>query len=262
MSTNKTPIVKPPSRTIKGYGWTPDVPDIRDYQYSKTLKLGRPTSTPDAVDLRAFMPPVVDQGNEGTCTLRSTIGMLMHNQIITGQQLVNLSTYFGYYNARALEGSTITDSGAMLRDVIASLATTGICPEPLWPDNPANLNVKPPQAAYDAAKYKVGIYARLNSLDDMFVCLAGGHPFVFGMSVYEAFESDETARTGNVFMPGANEKQVGAHAVCAVGYIKSRDRLIVRNSWGPSWGMAGYFTLPFSYATNRGLCDDFWTVSI
>jgi C1A family cysteine protease len=34
----------------------------------------------------------------------------------------------------------------------------------------------------------------------------------------------------------------------------------VRNSWGPGWGMAGYFTLPYAYLTDANLADDFWTV--
>jgi C1A family cysteine protease len=93
-------------------------------------------------------------------------------------------------------------------------------------------------------------------------CLAEGYPFVFGFSVYESFEREEVAKNGKVNMPKKNEAQVGGHAVMAVGYLQSSKRFIVRNSWGTSWGMSGYFTMPFDYLLDENLSDDFWTIRL
>ncbi len=68
------------------------------------------------------------------------------------------------------------------------------------------------------------------------------------------------AKTGVVPMPAPNEKVVGGHAVVAVGYDDAAQRVIVRNSWGPSWGQAGYFTMPYDYITNPKLAADMWTI--
>jgi len=84
--------------------------------------------------------------------------------------------------------------------------------------------------------------------------------FVFGFSVYESFESQEVTQTGVVQMPQADEKQVGGHAVVGGGYDDSQTRFIVRNSWGDTWGMEGYFKIPYDYLGNPNLADDFWTV--
>ena len=90
--------------------------------------------------------------------------------------------------------------------------------------------------------------------------MAGGYPFEFGFTVYESFESQEVAQTGVVPMPQQTEKVLGGHAVMAVGYDDAQQRIIVRNSWGTSWGQQGYFTMPYAYLTNHQLSSDFWTI--
>jgi C1A family cysteine protease len=57
-----------------------------------------------------------------------------------------------------------------------------------------------------------------------------------------------------------NERQLGGHAVMAVGYDDENQWLIVMNSWGASWGDKGFFYLPYEYITNNNLSDDFWTI--
>jgi len=83
---------------------------------------------------------------------------------------------------------------------------------------------------------------------------------VFGFSVYESFESDAVAKSGVLDLPAPGEKQVGGHAVVGVGYDDATKRILVRNSWGPAWGQAGYFTMPYDYVNNRNLSDDFWSI--
>ena len=174
------------------------------------------------------------------------------------------SRLFIYYNERVIEGTVNTDAGAMLRDGIKTVAKQGACPEPMWPYLIARFKTKPSAACYaEGAKHTAVSYQRLvQSLSQMQGCLASGYPFVFGFTVYESFETNTVARTGHVPMPASGEHVLGGHAVCAVGYDIKRRWFICRNSWGTSWGMRGYFTIPLAYLTDSDLCADFWTIRV
>jgi C1A family cysteine protease len=245
------------SRNLRG--WIPDLPDQRDFLYSAIREA--PARLPKAVDLSMFMSPVEDQGQLGSCTANALVGALEFLELKEGEKLVDLSRLFIYYNERALEHSIDTDSGAMLRDGIKTLAKEGVCAEKKWPYVISKFTKKPSPACYrDASKNTIGSYRRLLTLKDMRTCLAEGYPFVFGFAVYESFESAKVEKTGVVDMPKPSERQLGGHAVCAVGYDDKVKRIIVRNSWGPEWGKGGYFSMPYDYVADRNLADDFWTV--
>jgi C1A family cysteine protease len=241
-------------------GWVPDVPDMRDHRYSLVLP---PVLIPRQVDLRSSCPPIEDQGDLGSCTSFALVGALEFLELQTDKPFIDLSHLFVYYGERVLEGSVLSDSGAMLRDGIKTLARQGVCAEQLWPYNVKSFAKKPsPSAFKDAMKRQILSYKRITTLEDMRNCLARGFPFVFGFAVYESFESQEVAHGGIVPMPEMDEKQLGGHAVLAVGYDMDKDFFIVRNSWNKTWGDQGYFYMPTKYIADPNLCDDFWFISL
>jgi C1A family cysteine protease len=246
-------------RTISRYGWTPDLPDQRDIMFGAIRRISK--TLPKKVDLRESCSPVEDQGNLGSCTANALVGLLEYLEIIDKVSFTDLSRLFVYYNERVIEHSVNQDSGAMLRDGIKTLAKQGVCTEARWPYLISQFTKKPTPTCYkEALNRQIISYQRLATTDEMRACLADKFPFVFGFSVYESFESQEVAKTGVVPMPKVGEKQLGGHAVLAVGYDDAKKQFIVRNSWGPKWGIAGYFMMPYKYLASRNLSDDFWTV--
>jgi C1A family cysteine protease len=242
-----------------GYGWVPDMPDQRDMTYSALR--AAPPSLPSHVDLRAMCSPVEDQGQLGSCTANALVGALEFLEFKDNVKHLNLSRLFVYYNERVIEHSVKSDSGAMLRDGIKTLKRQGVCSERKWVYDVSKFTVKPPAACYtQAMDHQITSYQRILTLNEMRACLAEGFPFVFGFSVYESFEAQEVGATGIVNMPQPSERQLGGHAVLAVGYDDAERRFIVRNSWGTRWGMKGYFTMPYDYLSNRNLSDDFWVI--
>jgi C1A family cysteine protease len=227
---------------------------------------------PVKYDLRTHfgLPPVYDQGQLGSCTgnaIAAAVQFERMRQNLTAAKLVP-SRLFIYYNERAIEGTVNSDSGAQIRDGIKVVASQGGCFEGhaanQWPYVITRFRKKPPAACYAEAltDRAVSYSAVTQSVDQMKGCLASGYPFVFGFTVYESFEGPVVAKTGIVPLPATGEKVVGGHAVLAVGYDDTTQRLTVRNSWGTGWGQKGYFTIPYSYVTNPHLANDFWTIRL
>jgi C1A family cysteine protease len=249
----------PKSQINSWYGWVPDRPDFRDKLYAAVA--APPKTLPPKVDLSAGCSPVEDQGQLGSCTANALVGNLEFLELKAGHTVTDLSRLFIYYNERAMEGTVNDDAGAMIRDGVKSLVNLGVCSEKSWPYNITQFTKKPAAPCYkQAASHKATSYHRIIGLQQMKQCLAEGYPFVFGFSVYESFESPDVAKTGKLNVPKPGEKQLGGHAVCAVGYDESAKRVLVRNSWGADWGLNGYFTMPYDYVSNNNLADDFWTL--
>ena len=248
---------------IAHYGWIPDLPDQRDYQYAAPIAaIG---TLPGNIDFTSACPAVYDQGQLGSCTANAIAGAIQFEQMKQNlAQIFTPSRLFIYYNERDMEGTVNSDSGAQIRDGMKSAGLLGDCPEDMWSYIIANFAEKPSDACYQTAlQHKAILYQRVvRDLIQMKGCLASGYPFVFGFTVYESFETQQVAQTGHAPMPQHREKMLGGHAVMAVGYDDANQRFIVRNSWGTSWGMQGYFTLPYAYFTSRNLSSDFWTVRL
>lgn len=246
-------------RKIARYGWRPDSLDQRDHVF----KLARPAvALPKTFDLTKSMPPVYDQGDLGSCTANAIAAALQFDR--RKQKLPDyfLSRLMIYLEERRIEGTINEDAGAEIRDGMKVCAKLGACDEKLWPYTISKFTKQPPAPAYKNALLTQALdYARVDQTALAIKrALYAGFPVVFGFAVYESFESNKVAQTGIVPMPGAHEAVIGGHAVALVGYEDAKKQFIVRNSWGTSWGIKGYFRMPYDYVVNPDLADDFWVV--
>jgi C1A family cysteine protease len=174
-----------------------------------------------------------------------------------------------------IEHTAPSDSGAQIRDGIKSVAKQGACKETTWPynDTPADPNTqlfphdsppatKPPAAAYHEAEgCRAVSYLRVQqSLAQMKGCLAQGFPFVLGFTVYTSMWDAGGNPVTVLPMPSGTDSVAGGHAVLGVGYDDSKQLFTIRNSWGSNVQDHGYFYMPYAYATDPHLAQDFWTI--
>jgi C1A family cysteine protease len=247
------------------YNLIRDPYDSRDLKYALSMEPAQVAqAAPLVSDLRGSCSPIENQGQTSSCTGHAIVGALEYDEIVQGETLIPLSRLFVYYNERLVEGMEFADSGACIRDGIKTIAQYGVCSEALWPFSEAAVLQKPSDEAYqDALKHKAIEYRRVDQTQEALLHCLGidKRPIIVGIQIFESFESELTAATGVVSMPKPQEQLLGGHAVLIVGYDSTRQVFFMRNSWGTSWGMGGYFELPFSYILNPELAADLWTVS-
>ena len=251
--------------------WIPDVPDQRDYSFNQIIDQNLQTYTikttdlPPSVNLRKYCPEIEDQQTLGSCVSNSMVGLFEFNRIksgMGGKNFKNFSRLFNYYNSRLLIDTISEDSGTDMRTAIKTAKLNGICLAEEWPYRLEYWKNEPPTKCYQSAlNYRVKSYYRLNTLEEMKLSLYNKQPFIFGISVYRSFLTNN----GIIPMPSITEKMLGGHAVMCIGYDDTTQMFLVRNSWGKNWGindsnLKGYCWMPYAYLESRNLSDDFWTI--
>lgn len=258
------------TRSPKWFGWKPDLPDVRDLRMPF---LRAPEVLPSQSILSSkFMPPVRNQGNQGSCTGHGVRSIIQYVRAKEHQHPMELSPRFAYWNGRFIEGTTNEDSGAMIRDVIKGVAKFGIASERVCKYNQKEYAKPPNKTAFKEALRDLVIEYRRpeQNLDQIKSLIATTQvPITFGFSVYSNFDdADDDGRFG---MPQGSMD--GGHCVDIVGYDDEysyeghNGGVLIMNSWGTGWGCSGptktrgYFWMLYDYLLNPDLCDDFWVVT-
>ena len=245
----------------------------------KKTAVARTAKTPPIrIDLREWFSPVEDQGSLGSCTANAGVGLVEYFEKRAGGKHIDASRLFLYKTSRNMEHFK-GDTGSFLRTTMSAMVLFGVPPEEYWPYNIDDYDREPTAFCYAFAQnYQAINYYRLDppetSKSDLLkrikTNLAAGLPSMFGFTVFSSYI--QANASGQIPFPTDGEKSIGGHAVIAAGYddkikIKNtgagaketKGALLIRNSWGKTWGEEGYGWLPYECVL-KGLAVDWWSL--
>jgi len=261
--------VQSPQHTYGVLTATPDmyanVPQFDMASFVAEHAINATGSNPVTVTLAT--PAIRDQGQLGSCT--SFCGAEAYEigyNYKYGSFPTVVSPAFIYYEERVnILGEKITaDNGAYMVNIGQALQKYGVCTEALYayPSSDKSTAYKTPPSASaisNALGFKVTKATMVATGDTGAVktLLRANIPVMMGLNVYDNtrtyqyFEALNT--TSNTYNPltttGALAKGVtllGGHATPIVGYDDTKKAFLVQNSWGSSWGKAGFYYMPYT----------------
>ncbi len=202
-----------------------------------------------SVDLRGSFGTARDQGARPTCLAFAASDA--HASLRAGW--VPLSCEYAFFQAQRRAGRN-PHTGALLSSILEALRMDGQPEESGWP----YLSATPTDVALWTPPSEIGeLFGRdgatiNHSIERIIKKLDQERPVIVLTTLSHAFYQPNPQ---GVIDPAPDEEPVHnrRHAVVAVGHGKVDDQpaILVRNSWGPSWGDAGYGWLTINFLAPR-----------
>ncbi len=218
----------------------PSPEDSRDWNAATIYKK---SNLGDTLDLRELLPPVRNQGIQGTCAAQTAACMKEWQE----KKDYNFKGYMSpqfIYNNRENQDS----EGMFGRDVMRILSKIGSIRDAIYEYGKIEPLSEISEHYYEKAKmHKIKNYARIYDIDNLKKALNINGPCYIAFPVYNM-------GLKMWYRESPESPMQGGHAMTVVGY--NSEGFIIRNTWGTSWGDKGYCIYPY---TDWGSHWEIWT---
>jgi hypothetical protein len=208
------------------------------------------------VDLRNRLGAPRLQGLRSTC-LAFAVSAAHEVAIFENFDILDTCEEYLYWASKQYD---TPGAGTSFEAMRKGLASKGQPLEEQWPYDPnrddQDAGYQPPAAAHAAqprwssalspvSATPYGVRRELNA----------DRAVILGMPTWPSFD---TPAAGRLVVPKMTDLDGGFHAVAVVGYDDETGEMLIRNSWGPSWGVNGTAWLAFRFLAEYD-CEA-WTI--
>jgi len=224
------------------------------------------SNRPPSIILTEYLPPVADQGQQGSCVGWSSAYYcfsysVAHNLRLSPelrkQERWQFSPAFLYHT-----GNGGKDTGMSIGTAFKLLTEQGCATMAEMPYVEADTTSPPPGIAKERAKKyraeKTGCLATnaeagsFNAEAAKVYLATAKNPFVIGVPVFKDFVNAPTT-PGYIYVPDAtltkDKDFLGWHAITIIGYDDEKHAFRMVNSWGTGWGDQGFLWLSEDFLT-------------
>ena len=194
------------------------------------------------VDLRPKLGPVRNQGPfRGTC-LAFALTAVHDKAAATAPASLSVETL--YWGAKQHDGTN--GPGTTFEAANIALTSLGQPPEELWAYDPSRDDTSPayapPADAIDPASCFMATIAPIDiTATAIRRSLEAEQPVAIGIPTWPGLRRPTGTQLRN---PATGELENCRHAVVIVGYHTDTSEILLRNSWGTSWGDDGHAWIP------------------
>ncbi len=234
------------------------------HELSTKALAGEAPAQPSSVINAAYLPPVGNQGQQGSCVAWAAVYYTMtyaeakaHNWTPTGTGQIMSPAYI--YNQDHL----VPDSGSFLGDATQLLSTLGCATLEQMPYTDQSDTAWPSESAYkEAMSYRVLPSSvtwvdttQPAGLDAVKQWLAQGNIGFAGIEIYDNFDYI-SSYNDNYCLADVSGNFLGGHATTIIGYDDNHvtddgvGAFCCVNSWGTGWGDQGYYWLSYRAVTD------------
>ena len=245
----------------------PDIPDFRDLPFRPNIGL-----TPPSELFPEVMLSIKNQHDTSACTGFS-LSLVVEYLLCKSQRETtpDISPYMLYSMARRYDefpGSL--DEGSSLRGALKGWHKHGACDEALWKTgiNMPKAPKKPEDDWWlDAVNRPLGAYYRIDpkQISDMHAALNEVGIIYASTDTHAGWDKGNNLKhkkprsfNDKVFVIPNQPGSGGGHAIAIIGY--NEYGFMIQNSWGTSWGSAGYAILTYQDWLERAM--DCWVAQL
>ncbi|MES1215195.1 MAG: Ig-like domain-containing protein [Bacteroidota bacterium] len=206
---------------------------------------------PSTSGVSLIMPPVGNQGGEGSCVaFAAGYAARSAEQFYktgAGSYSNSINVFSPEFLYNQVKFSTDCGSGTSMQKALDLIVTKGISTFQSMPYSATNgCSLLPTTAQLaEALNYKINGYAKMINTDKAAIksMVSQNHPVIATIIADNSFVNAKTGFIWKAFSGSGNL----AHCIVICGYDDAKNAYKVMNSWGTTWGDAGYSWIDYDF---------------